>query len=134
MSQLSDLQYEPPQCMIFAIVCILACTRLTRTDAFLQPQVACAATPQSLDTSQFLPPFVFPFHDHVVSDACQLYSSIGTSTINLRTSANFTVLLMVWPYVRVQEFLEKMNLNIIIMMCTLLNSSFFVMIFLVFYY
>lgn len=55
MSQLSDLQYEPPQCMIFAIVCILPCTRLARTDAFLQPQVACAATPEELDTSQFLP-------------------------------------------------------------------------------
>ena len=28
MSQLSDLQYEPPQCMIFAIVCVVACTRM----------------------------------------------------------------------------------------------------------
>lgn len=37
MSQLSDLQCEPPQCMIFAIVCILGCTRLAWTDAFLQP-------------------------------------------------------------------------------------------------
>lgn len=31
VTQLSDLQCEPPQCMIFAIVRVLACTRLART-------------------------------------------------------------------------------------------------------